>query len=56
MVIRQLTTLMNEYEVIADVPDDDYDVSVDSDEERKIDLSQEEVNRIRKHLNFTTTK
>ena len=47
---------LNEYEVIADVPDDDYDVSVDSDEERKIDLSQEEVNRIRKHLNFTTTK
>jgi hypothetical protein len=26
------------------------------EEERKIDLSQAEVNRIRKHLNFTTTK
>ena len=48
-------------EDVDDVPDDNYDTMTEDEEmveeeERKIDLSQAEVNRIRKHLNFTTTK
>ena len=48
-------------EDVEDVPDDNYDTMTEDEEmveeeERKIDLSQAEVNRIRKHLNFTTTK